>query len=793
MVGVLDRKLRRDLYGSRGLIVAITGIIAVGIACYGALAASYRNLSQGQTAYYNLCRMADFSIELKKAPVADLEALADLPGVIELRPRIQSYVTVDLADVIEPVNGVVLSLPDRREAVINDIVLRQGSYFSDRRANEVIVNESLARRHGLYPGQWIHILLNNRRQELFIVGTAISSEFTYLLGPGQITPDPEHFGVFYIKQSFAEEVFDFDGAANQVLGLLAPDVRARPADLLRRAESLLEAYGVASATPRADQPSHRFLANEIEGLRAFGRIMPTIFLVTASLVLNMLMTRLVEQQRTVVGTLKALGYGDWDVFLHFLKFGMAVGLLGGLAGCVAAYGMAAMMTGMYRQFFQFPRLVNQVYADIFATAVCISLAFGLIGSLAGARRVLLLEPAQAMRAKPPAQGGAVALERLHGLWNRLSFGWRMTLRNLIRHRLRTSAGVFAAAMGASVSVNALMMSAATNYLLDFQFRFIQRSDVDLVFKDERSFEAIDEVRHLRGVDYVEPTFDVPCKFIHGPYVRKGGVFGLSPSARLTMPRDARARRLRVPESGILINRMLAEALHVSSGNYVTVEPTRGAREPKRVRVAAISDSFLGMSVYADIDFLNQLMGEEMAVTGAQLSVARQPRELVNLYRELKRIPGIQTITVRDDLIENLMETLIKNQRVFITLLVGFAGVIFFGSVLNASLISLAERQREVATFRVLGYGEWQISWLFLRESLFMNLAGTLVGLPLGYLLSWSVAQSYNTEWFRMPLVDPRGVWLTTLGVGLAFGLAAHVFVHRAIARMDWLEALKTRE
>ncbi|OYV89537.1 MAG: hypothetical protein B7Z73_06715, partial [Planctomycetia bacterium 21-64-5] len=225
---VLDRKLLRDLRHSGGLLLAITSIMAVGVACYVALGFAYRNLSRAQHRYYADCRMADFSLEVKKVPVSELAAVAKLPGVVEVRPRIQFFATVDIERIAEPLNGIVLSLPDRRGPTINDVLLRRGGYFTDARSNEVIVNEKFARFHGLGPGQWIHLILNNRRQELFIVGTAMSSEFTYLVGPGSIMPDPEHLGVFYLKHSYAEEVFDFDGACNQVLGLLSPQLRDRP-------------------------------------------------------------------------------------------------------------------------------------------------------------------------------------------------------------------------------------------------------------------------------------------------------------------------------------------------------------------------------------------------------------------------------------------------------------------------------------------------------------------------------------------------------------------------------------
>jgi putative ABC transport system permease protein len=230
----LDRKLRREFRGHAGMLLAVMSIIAVGVACLVTLATSYYNLSESKKLYYAQCQMADFSIELKKVPLSELDEMAAWSEVASIRPRIQYSAAVDLEGVLEPLNGVVLSLPDRKQPIINDIVLRQGGYFTDRRDNEVIVNEAFARSHRLQPGQWIKLILNNQQQELFIVGTAISSEYVYMLGGGAIIPDPKKFGVFYLKQSFAEEVLDFKGSANQVLGRLSASAGGDSREVRRR-------------------------------------------------------------------------------------------------------------------------------------------------------------------------------------------------------------------------------------------------------------------------------------------------------------------------------------------------------------------------------------------------------------------------------------------------------------------------------------------------------------------------------------------------------------------------------
>jgi putative ABC transport system permease protein len=437
-------------------------------------------------------------------------------------------------------------------------------------------------------------------------------------------------------------------------------------------------------------------------------------------------------------------------------------------------------------------LENRVYPWTYGGGLTVGLICALAGSLQGARAALRLKPAEAMRPKPPARGGAIWLEQFEGFWNRLSFGWRLVLRNVFRNRLRTAVGVFATAMGAGLLVCGFILTSAIAYLINFQFERVMRSDLDLRFKDERGMTALFEARKLTGVDYAEPVLDMSCTFINGHHRRRGGISGLAADSRLTTPRDLEGRPIRIPETGLAMSRKLATLLEISPGDDVTILPTKGLRRELRVPVAELSDSYIGMSVYADIHYLSRLVNEEFAMTGVQLDVNHDRSTTRTLYSEIKQLPAVQAVNARADTISNL-EFIVETQRIFIMFLVIFAGVIFFSSLLNSSLISLAERQREVATLRVLGYTQWQVGALFLRESLVVNALGTLVGLPLGYALSWVLSLMYDTETFRFPLVTPPSVWYGTIGMAIVFALVAHVVVQTSINQMDWLEASKTKE
>lgn len=792
-VSVLDRKLMREVRGSLLTLVAVGGIMSLGAMCFVYMRAAYHNLQTAKAAYYDSGRMADFWIDFKKAPLSTIDRLANTPGVSRLESRIQSFATVDLPNHLKPLNSLVISAPDVRTETLNDLVLASGEYFTSSRRNEVIVNARFAEAHQLRPGDLVHVLMNNRRQPLRIVGTAASCEFIYLLAPGAIAPDPAGFGVFYIKRTFAEEAFDMAGAANQVVGRLAGQLPDEGRGVLAELERALAPYGASTAIPLKDQISNQFISDEIRGLGTFSTILPAIFLTVGAVVLQMMMNRLIQQQRTVIGTLKALGYADATVLVHFLKYGAITGASAGLLGLVLGFFMSELITSVYRQFYSFPVLENAFYPAVYAGALAIAAAAGVVGCWQAAWQALRLRPAEAMRPAAPPPGKLGAIERFTSHWSGLSLAWRGALRNLLRSGRRSLTSAFASCVGAAILVVGLSLMAATIHLINFQFTQLLRSDIDLRFHDERPRAALLEARRIPGVDYAEPLFEVSCTFRHLGRKERGGITGLQRDARLTVPHDAHEQPLVVPAAGLLLSHTLADKLGVSYGDEIEILPTRGDRRPRVARIAGVADAFLGTAVYADFDYLCRLMDEEFAVTSVQLLTSQSPRAQEAFYQAVKRLPAVQATSSRRDAMRNLEETILKVQNIFIGLVTVFAGVIFFGAVLNASLVNVSERSREIGTLLVLGYTPGEVGGMLLRETMCVHLFGVVAGLPLGYGLVCLTSWAYSTDVIRLPVVVAPNVYITTLVVGVVFALAAHSFVHRRIARFDMVEAMRIRE
>jgi putative ABC transport system permease protein len=636
-------------------------------------------------------------------------------------------------------------------------------------------------------------LMLDRQHELLVIGTATSPEFVYLIpADGGFAPDPARFGVLYLQESFLQRSGDLDGAYNQVIGLVhdrSPGALANTLDLLARR---LDSYGVTQTADAREQPSVRYLDDELEGLKIQARVMPSVFLGVAALVLNILIGRMVGQQRTVIGTLRAVGYTPSAMTRHYLAHGLAIGAIGAILGVSLGLWIQSAMVDIYRQFFALPGLRAHLYPTIALTALAISLVFAVLGTLKGVRAAARLQPADAMRPAPPETGGRVLPERIPGLWRRLPFRWKMVLRTVFRNPFRSAVSVLASVIATALIFTALSMVDALDYLIHYQFERLAHQDITVVLRDPGDRRSVDEIRRLPSVLAAEPQLTVSCDLSHGPYRKRIGVTGLPPGNRLHTPLDRTGHPISIPERGLILTRKLAELLRVTPGDTVRLRPLVGRRSQVAATVTGTVDSFLGLSAYAHIDYLSELLGEDRVINGV-LAITDTGTAGAALLEALQRRPAVIGISERARALAQLDRTFGETMGIMIAIMVLFAGTIAFGSVLNATLVSLSERQREVSTLRVLGYSPGQLTAIFAGESYLLHGLGLVLGLFTGVALAHGLSSAYSTELYRFPTVIlPASLALSALLMGLFITLA-QVLVYRLIRHMDWLAVLNIKE
>ncbi|MHB1206965.1 MAG: ABC transporter permease, partial [Rhodospirillaceae bacterium] len=557
----LDRKLLRDLKRLWAQALAIAAVVAGGVATLLLAVGSHHSLDETRAAYYERYEFADVFAHVRRAPDSLIGEIARIPGVAAAETHVMELALLDIPNFPEPATGQFISLPERDEQVLNRLFMRQGRMPDPESDQEVIVNDDFAVAHGFGPGSRFAAILNGRRRDLVIAGTALSPEFIFAVGPGDIMPDNRRFAVVWMPEKALAGAYNLRDAFSAVsLKLLR---NAPEQDVIQQLDGILEPYGGSAAYGRKDQTSHAWLNHELDMLNNMSRTLPPIFLLVTAFLVNLTLTRLVALEREQVGLLKALGYGNRSIAGHYLKFVLLIALLGIVVGSVVGTVLGIHVTRLFGTFFRFPFLVFSHDPSTYLMAGGLSLAAAILGAYRAVHEVVKLPPAVAMLPPAPTQFRHFLPQRF-SLRRLVSQSTVMMFRNITHHPLRTAMTTLGIALATGILVVSLFTRDTMENLIDVTFFLADRQNGSVSFAERRSATTLLQIAHLPGVLAAEPRRDVPVRIRHGSVERRVVLSGYQPNADLARIIDVNLRPVTLPKSGLAISDMLAQILGVQT-------------------------------------------------------------------------------------------------------------------------------------------------------------------------------------------------------------------------------------
>ncbi len=785
----LDRKVLRDAWRLRSQGGSIAMVICCGAAVYLGSAGTTAALKTALDDYYTRYRFADVFARLKRAPEPVADRLRAIPGVGQVETRIVRDVSMDVPGLDEPATARLVSIPDQGTPQLNRLHLKAGRWPESAGTTRCWSTRP-SPRPTIWARAWSSVArINGRRQRLQIVGVALSPEYVYQLQEGTVFPDDRRFGVVWMPREGLASAFDLRGAFDDVVFRLAPGASA-PA-VIAEADRVLDRYGSLGAYGRDRHVSHKLVTNEFQQLAVIATIIPAIFLLVAAFLVNLVFSRLLDTEREQIAALKAVGYFNGAIGLHYAKLVGVIVLIGLAGGLVLGDYFGTLMTGLYTEYFRFPLLRYRLEPGQVLLVTSLSLGAAAVGAWASLHRATSIPPAEALRPPSPPEFRPSALERA-GLGRLLGVTGRFVLRQLERQPWRAALSSLAFGLALSIVVVIVAMFAAMDVLLLQAMPAADRADLKVALVvSTGADEVLSELRNFPGVLGAEVLRAAPVRLRSGHRSRDVALSGTSPSSRLRQMVNLKMAPRPLPADGMVLTAKLAEVLHVHAGDTLEVQLLTGDRRTGIIPVTGVVNEPIGFGATMADDALARWLGErplaDMALV--EMDEAQVPAFLART----KEIPRVTSAIQQKTLIALFQEMMNRTMWVDLVFLGGFAGALAFSIVYNDARIALSERARELATLRVIGFTHREVARLLFSGLAVEVLVGPSHRLDAGSAHRGHAGAGVQQRGSAVRHPHNRPDHRRGLAVHRGRGGAQHPGGDWRIGRLDLIAVLKTRE
>ena len=533
---------------------------------------------------------------------------------------------------------------------------------------------------------------------------------------------------------------------------------------------------------------------------------PFIFFLVAALVALTTMTRMVEEERSLIGTYKALGYGKRRIISQYLIYAATASVLGSATGIVSlSQVLPKVICTAYNIVYFVPESTYPIDWPLAIMAAALGIGVVLVATYGAAAATLRERPSALLLPRAPKAGKRIMLEYFGPIWERMSFSWKVTCRNLFRYKKRLIMTVIGIAGCTMLLLTGWGLRDAINDIIDVQFGRIVRYNLTISTDDELTPEA-DAALAAIMADETYVTESTPARKLTLLAVPDNGtdlmVEVIIPKSRmafadfLEIRERTTGRWLELEYSGVVVTEKLATLLHAEVGDRITLfdEDATGNRTSTShtMRVAGIMENYVYNYVYMSADLYAEIFGEPPVYNMVMVQAAEDPTLREELTGALREIEGVRTVSYNDEIIDTY-RTMLKSVDMITWVLIVAAAALAFIVLYNLTNINITERQREIATLKVLGFTRHEVYAYIYREVALLTVLGALVGLALGVWLEGWVVVTAEVDQVMFGRSIHWASYVISLVLTGVFAAMVMFIMRRKLDRVNMVESLKSVE
>ena len=567
---MLYRKMIRDIKSNFLAYFACVLIISIGLSTYISMSNTMDTLKNSKDEFYNNYRFADIFAEVESFPISKLKELEKIEGISSADGKLVYDARALFSDTEQNVYLRLISIDLDNENRLNDIWYIKGNKL-DKKSKGILTGIKFYDLNNLYEGQTISVVVKGKKIDLEILGAAQSPEFVYVVkDQASFFNDSKSFDVAYISKDVLENMVNSKGFVNNISFTLEPGYTYD--DVKENIKTALNNYILKSLLEQEDQISNFMLNNEMNQLDQTAKSMPVLFLTISTIILWIMLKRLVENQRTQIGMLKAQGYSKSTILWHYIQYSIIIGVAGAILGSFLGDMIYDYMVVMYNDFFTLPKLDSVFSYKYLFESLFLAIFFSILAGYLGARKVLKYSPSEAMQPEAPQAGKKVFIENIKIFWSMLNVQGRMAVRNIFRKKGRSLFTLIGISTAFSLMACLFSMIDLFDVLIFDQFKYVQKYDVKVaLYSPVNSVNSIYDISHIKGVEYTEPLFELPVILRNSHLEESTIILGISDDSLLYNVVDSKNKRVDIGKEDFILSETLAKNLNIKKGDILEVD------------------------------------------------------------------------------------------------------------------------------------------------------------------------------------------------------------------------------
>lgn len=772
----LFKKLFRDIKQSLGQFTAFVLVVAVGAFFYAGLITLSDNLSHYSKDYFKEHNLSDLNVMYSQISKQDVAELSKIQGI----NKIEGRYSFDATQAFENTKTTLKLHSIPADNQINTPAILEGRLPSN--ANEILLDSHYAEAHQYQVGDQMKLSVNDRNVTFAIAGLGENAEYA----KKNDTQNHNTSGFAYIAEAAIPRI----AGSLSYNEIMVDAVEGYDIDRLGQTiEAQSKNLSYVDQISKERTFSYSQLQQTIYNNKLMSRVIPLVLFAIEAIILFLTMSRIIDSQRNQVGIMKALGIKNRNIMLHYMGYPVLVGILGSILGCVlAARVFIPLVRESNARSYSLPDITFSLSLSSLIPPILFSSAFGMLACYLSGRAILRERAAQAMRPKPPKKMKKLLIERFPWIWSRISYSYKLIIRNILLNKQKALASSLGVVVSTVLLITAFGTQSSLQKVAD-QIEEVNAYDLKIDYTREADPGTLKLPAGIKS-SYHLSTYRV--QFIKGDEIENATLSVTEKENDLIAFFDRDNNSIALDDNGVLVPKSYADRYKIAEGDTIQLKFADSKFDNKTIdmKVTHISNQYSNPSFYGTTAYLESF-GIDYKPTSLVVE-AGSAADLANVRPFFEQDPLVDTIEDKNDLKESAEYIMKQNSFLFIMFIIS-AVVLSFGAIYTISSINIYERNRELATLKVLGYPKPKINRLIFFENVILTTFAVVVAIPIsGYTYDLVVGGLSSTH---QQIPDQLNLFVILVSVMLAFALTAlsSLLLRRKVSGIHMIESLKSVE